>query len=294
MNTIEKALKKSGRDPRPSRENRSPDQRSAEGDRSAAEGAQPKPNLREGSADIHVLDVEHMKRQGLLTPEDTRSSLAEEFRMVKRPIINNAFGTRSDFVRSGNLVMITSALPREGKSFCTINLALSIADEVDRTVLLIDADVARPAIPNYLGIRSEIGLLDVLGDESVDLADAIVRTSIPNLSIVTAGTNNRHSTELLASESMTQLTVEMAERYPDRIVLFDSPPLLATSEASVLAAHMGQVVLVVESERVPEEAVRSALEQLKRCDVVMTLLNKARHVPGIDYGYGYGYGYHKS
>ncbi|EAR21275.1 XrtA-associated tyrosine autokinase [Nitrococcus mobilis] len=299
MNTIEKALKKSGRS-RQSARAQLPDRGNAE-DEQRAESAQSiapltLPELPEGSA-FHVLDVGHMKSQGLLTPEDSRSPLAEEFRMVKRPIINNAFGTRADCVRSGNLVMITSALPREGKSFCTINLALSIAQEVDRTVLLVDADVARPAIPRYLGIRAEVGLLDVLGGEDIDLADAIVRTSIPNLSIVMAGANHKRSTELLASEAMTQLTAEMAERYPDRIVLFDSPPLLATSEASVLAAHMGQVVLVVEAERVPEEAVRGALEQLKRCDVVMTLLNKACRVPGIDYGYGYGYGYghyHKS
>lgn len=295
MNTIEKALKKSGGNRRSSRAQLT-DGGNAEGDvrTQPPEAAQPRmpPVLREGS-DVHVLDVERMKSQGLLTPEDTRSHLAEEFRMIKRPIINNAFGARSDFVRAGNLVMITSALPREGKSFCTINLALSIAHEVDRTVLLVDADVARPAIPTYLGIRAEVGLLDVLGDEDIDLSEAIVRTNIPNLSIVTAGTNHRHSTELLASEAMIQLTAEMAERYPDRIVLFDSPPLLATSEASVLAVHMGQVVLVVEAERVPEEAVRGALDQLKACDVVMTLLNKARHVPGIDYGYGY-YGYNKS
>lgn len=296
MNTIEKALRKSGGNRRSSRA-QLPDSGNAQGDAGAdlpkaAPQAPIPPVPREGS-DVHVLDIERMRSQGLLTPEDTRSHLAEEFRMVKRPIINNAFGTRSDFVRAGNLVMITSALPREGKSFCTINLALSIAHEVDRTVLLVDADVARPAIPAYLGIRAEIGLLDVLGDEGIDLSEAIIRTNIPNLSIVTAGTNHRHSTELLASEAMTRLTAEMAERYPDRIVLFDSPPLLATTEASVLAAHMGQVLLVVEAERVPEEAVRGALEQLKPCDVVMTLLNKARHVPGIDYGYGY-YGYHKS
>ncbi|MCO6439938.1 MAG: tyrosine-protein kinase family protein [Nitrococcus mobilis] len=293
MNTIEKALKKSGRTRQGARA-QLPGRDNAEDERRVEPAQATSPSDMPEGSNIHVLDIEHMKNQGLLTPEDSRSNLAEEFRMVKRPIINNAFGTRSDFVRSGNLVMITSALPREGKSFCTINLALSIAHEVDRTVLLIDADVARPAIPRYLGIQAEIGLLDVLGGKDIDLADAIVRTNVPNLSIVTAGANHRHSTELLASEAMTQLTAEMAERYPDRIVLFDSPPLLATSEASVLAAHMGQVVLVVEAERVPQDAVRGALEQLKRCDVVMTLLNKARRVPGIDYGYGYGYGYHKS
>ncbi|MDN5870535.1 MAG: XrtA-associated tyrosine autokinase [Nitrococcus sp.] len=296
MNTIEKALQKSERNLWFARA-----QPAAHGSLEGEPQAQPgkvapalaSPMMREGS-DVHVLDVERMKAQGLLTPEDTRSPLAEEFRMIKRPIVNNAFGTRSDFVRSGNLVMVTSALPREGKSFCTINLALSITHEVDRTVLLVDADVARPAIPSYLGIQADIGLLDALDDGGIDLADVIIRTSIPNLSIVTAGTNRRRSTELLASEAMARLTTEMAQRYPDRIVLFDSPPLLATSEASALAAHMGQIIFVVEAERVPQDAVRRALEQLRSCDVVLTLLNKARHVPGIDYGYGYGYGNDKS
>ncbi|MDN5850437.1 MAG: XrtA-associated tyrosine autokinase [Nitrococcus sp.] len=295
MNTIEKALQKSGRNPW------SAAQPAERGSLECGPGAKPgkvAPSLassamREGS-EVHVLDVERMQAQGLLTPEDTRSALAEEFRMIKRPIINNAFGARPDLIRSGNLVMMTSALPGEGKSFCTINLALSITHEVNRTVLLVDADVARPAIPGYLGIQADIGLLDVLGDEDIDLADVIIRTDIPNLSIVTAGTTRGRSTELLASEAMAQLTTEMAQRYPDRIVLFDSPPLLATSEASALAAHMGQIIFVVEAERVPQDAVRRALEQLKSCDVVLTLLNKARHVPGIDYGYGYGYGNNKS
>lgn len=283
MSTIEKALRKA-----------QPADGGAAQERPATPLGAERPPQSEAPIDgnYQTLDRQQLQRLGLLVPEQDRSQLAEEFRLIKRPILNNAFGRQSERIRAANLVMVTSSLPREGKSFCTINLALSIAREVDRTVLLVDADVARPAIPAYLGLNADVGLLDVLNDPTRDLSEVILRTDIPNLSIVPAGRSHGHSTELLASEDMARLAAEMAERYSDRIVLFDSPPLLATTEASVLASHMGQVVLVVEAERAGENEVRRSLELLKSCDVVMTLLNKTRRIAGMDYGYGYyGYGY---
>ena len=235
------------------------------------------------------LDFKRLNARGFLTNVDERGKLAEEYRMIKRPLLANAFGANP--VHKGNLIMVTSALPGEGKSFSTINLAISIAMELDRTVLLVDADVAKPTLPHYLGFKAEHGLLDVLRDDKLDLSSVILRTNIEKLSILPAGKTYARATELLASDAMDRLINDVANRYSDRLVLFDSPPILATSEASVLASHMGQIVVVVESEKTPKSALREALSRIAgACDVVSIVLNKSS-VPaaGDYYGY-YGYG----
>ena len=136
--------------------------------------------------------------------------------------------------------MVTSALPSEGKTFTSLNLALSIATEIDSTVLLVDGDVAHPSIPEIIGAPHGPGLLDLLTRDDLDFADALVKTNIEKLSLLPAGTRHRRSTELLASEQMASLLREIASRYRDRIIIFDSPPLLATTEARVLAMNMGR------------------------------------------------------
>lgn len=235
------------------------------------------------------LDFNRLSERGFLTNADERGKIAEEYRMIKRPILANAFG--SNPVNKGNLVMVCSSLPGEGKSFTTINLAISIAMELDRTVLLVDADVAKPSLPKYLGFQAEHGLLDVLRDEQRDLSSVILRTNIEKLSILPAGKTYARATELLASEAMDRLIIDVANRYSDRLVLFDSPPILATSEASVLASHMGQIVMVVEADKTPKSALREALSRIEgTCDVVSIVLNKsATPTTGDYYGY-YGYG----
>lgn len=235
-----------------------------------------------------VLDIQRLRDGGMIAPDGDKTPLAEEFRVIKRPLLKNAFGSGSS-IRNGNLIMVTSAFPREGKSFTAINLAMSIAMERDRTVLLVDADVARPSIPQKFGIAPDIGLMDVLLDSHVTLSDAIVRTNVNKLALLPAGRPHRQATELLASEAMANLLSELSARYSDRIVIFDSPPLLVTTEARTLAANMGQIVMVVESENTTHEAVREALSTIESCDVVGMVLNKGRRSnPGDSYGY-YGY-----
>jgi receptor protein-tyrosine kinase len=228
-----------------------------------------------------------LKQMGLVTPDGERSQIAEEFRLIKRPLLMNAFGQGAAPIKNGNLIMVTSSLPGEGKSFCAINLAISIAMEMDRTVLLVDADVAKPRIPHYLGLHAERGLLDVLRDEHLALADVLIKTDIENLTVLPAGHTYRQATELLASEAMNSLIRDIQHRYPDRIVIFDSPPLLATSEAGVLAAHMGQIVMVVEAEKTPQGALKEALAQIESCEVIGMVLNKTTALPGTNYYYGY-------
>lgn len=233
-----------------------------------------------------MIDLDRLHQLGVVNPMDDKTQIGEEFRIIKRPLITNAFNQDSGRINNGNLIMITSAFVGEGKTFCAINLAMSIAMEMDHTVMLVDADVARPSVPKYLGIKNEKGLMDVLLDKNLDLSDVMMRTNIEKLSILTGGRKSRHATELLASQSMSDLLTEIAQRYNDRIVIFDSPPLLLTSEARVLASQMGQIVLVVEAEKTSQKMVKDALRQIETCESVNLIYNKARPFGGGDlYGY---------
>jgi protein-tyrosine kinase len=233
-----------------------------------------------------VINLARLKQAGLITPDGERSQLAEEFRVIKRPLLMNAFGRGAARVANGNLIMVTSSLPGEGKSFCAVNLAMSIAMERDHTVLLIDADVAKPSVPRYLGLKTDRGLMDLLIDDSLQMSDVLIKTNVEKLTLLPAGRGHRYATELLASNAMDRLLDDVARRYPDRIIIFDSPPLLATSEARVLAAHMGQIVMVVEAEKTTHEAVKEALKHIEGCEVVGMVLNKGKMAGGTDY-YGY-------
>jgi exopolysaccharide/PEP-CTERM locus tyrosine autokinase len=237
------------------------------------------------------LDFEAMAASGLLVPSQSRNVLANEFRVIKRPLIANAMGKGATPVTNGNLVMITSALPGEGKSFTAINLAISIAMELDNTVMLVDADVARPSVLNMLGLPPKEGLLDVVNENSLDISRVLLRTNIEKLSILPSGTPHPRATELLASDAMIRLLDDMAKRYPDRIIIFDSPPLLLTTEARALATHMGQIVVVVQSGETTQAAVREAVATIDACPLKMMVLNKATQSASDRYGYGYAYGY---
>jgi exopolysaccharide/PEP-CTERM locus tyrosine autokinase len=233
------------------------------------------------------INLARLHQLGMVTQDGGRTSVAEDFRMIKRPLLRNARGgDDAPAIRHGNLIVVTSAMPGEGKTYCAVNLAMSIAMEMDITVLLVDADVARPSVLKVLGLPPEPGLMDILLRDQTGLADVILKTNVPTLSILPAGRANKHATELLASRSMSRLLTEIAERYADRIVIFDSPPLLMTTEASVLAAQMGQVLLVVESERTTQHAVKEALRHLEQCASVNLVYNKSTAFPGSEY-YGY-------
>lgn len=244
----------------------------------------PKPGTRKVE-----LDLAAMREAGMVTAASGRTSLLEDFRVIKRPLLQRAFSQAAGS-RPNNLIMITSSLPGEGKTYCAINLAMSIAMELDHTVLLVDADVARPSVLRTLGLPAQRGLMDILVDDKLDLADVMLRTNVDTLSILPAGTSTPRATELLASSTMSSLVNEIANRYPDRIVIFDSPPLLLTSESRVLASHMGQIVMVVEAQGTTQQAVTESLRQLEGCSNVNLIYNKARDIPGIEEKYDYNYG----
>jgi receptor protein-tyrosine kinase len=250
----------------------------------------PAPPPRITTRSLHI-DLDRLRKMNMITPDAGRSPIGESFRRVKRHVLAN-MANAEDGV-PGNLIMVTSPFSHEGKTFCAVNFAISMAMEMDRTVLLVDADVAKPSIPGVLGFKSDTGLMDVLYDRSIDLADVLCKTNIEKLTILPAGKGRHHATEMLGSEMMRALLQEMAERYSDRIIIFDSPPLLAASEASVLGGHMGQIVMVVEAGKTTETALKDALSRIENCRNVGLLLNKVDG-PRMGYGsysYGYGYGY---
>lgn len=236
------------------------------------------------------LDIAKLAAEGFITPESSGSLIAEEFRVLKRPLLGNVSGSAAP-IRNANLIMVTSSLPGEGKSFTAVNLAMSIAMELERTVLLVDADVARPSLPRVLGLPQQKGLLDVLQDKALNLSDVLLRTNVDKLTVLTAGTADDRATELLASEAMGSLLTEIARRYSDRIVIFDSPPLLLTTEARVLATRMGQIVFVVRAEETPQTAIKEALGTIEACPIKLMVLNQAKNIENVAYGYEYGYGY---
>jgi receptor protein-tyrosine kinase len=236
------------------------------------------------------INLARLRLAGMITPDDVKSQIAEEFRIIKRPLIMNAFQGSTAATHNRNLIMVTSSFPGEGKSFCSINLAMSIAMEMDHRVLLVDADVAKPSLPGFLGLEADRGLLDVLLDSSLGLSDVMIKTNVEKLTLLPAGRGHRHSTEILASEAMNRLLQDLASRYRDRIIIFDSPPLLATTESRVLAGRVGQIVMVVESDKTTQEALREALQQIESCELISLLLNKSNSSSGTDY-YGYVGGY---
>jgi receptor protein-tyrosine kinase len=240
----------------------------------------------------HALDLARLQADGFITPAVRDSRLLHEFRVIKRPLVQHALGKTAAQAPNRNLIMVTSALPGEGKTFVATNLAMSIAMEVDCRVLLVDADVVSPSVPRVLGIEPAKGLMDVLTQPDTGVGDVLMGTNIERLTLLLAGTAHANASEFLASEAMTRLLAELSNRYEDRIIVFDSPPLLATTEPRVLATHMGQVVLVVEAERTTHAALESAISTVEACPLVYTLLNKAPESKvGSYYGYGaYGYG----
>lgn len=233
------------------------------------------------------LDLARLHGMGMVTPAGGRTQLLEDFRIIKRPLLQRAFAARAPGTNPANLVMVASARPGEGKTWCAINLAMSIAMELDHTVLLVDADVARPSVLRTLGQPNQRGLMDLLVDDKLDVADVMLRTNVDTLSILPAGTPTARATELLASSGMSALVREIASRYPDRVVIWDSPPLLMTSESRVLASHMGQIALVVEAEKTTQHDVMEALRQLEGCSNVNLIYNKTRDVTGVNQAYGY-------
>ena len=237
---------------------------------------------------ILKIDMMKLREAGLIGPEQDSNILAVQFQQIKRPLIRHAFGKRSTKVEDGNLIMITSAFAGEGKTFISMNLALSMARERDHHVIFVDADVAKPHVSEVFGLAGEKGLLDFIEDDSLNVNSLIIPTNIDGLSVLPAGRPRPHATELLASSRMEQLTQALAAITHEPIVIFDSPPLLQTNEASVVSHVVGQIVVVVRADHTSHDAVRMAIGLIGSDRAVSVVLNQAPD-GAMDYQYGYGH-----
>ena len=222
--------------------------------------------------------IDDLRKGGFIVPDSGATAIAEEFRIVKRQLLRGMDDCQADKTGRGRTILVCSARPDEGKTFCAVNLALSLAAEKDVEVVLVDADVAKPEILSTLGLEGGPGLIDAIADPSVDVEGCIVRTDIQGLSVLPAGRQTNEPTELLASARTTQVLERLRARDPRRIILFDSSPALAASTGAVLAMHAGQLLFVVRAEKTGEAELREALELLSACPKPQLLLN------GVEFG----------
>lgn len=239
-------------------------------------------------SDLPVLEVNQafLRSKGLIAPDDQERQQRAEYRVIKRGLLSEL--NKPDATR---MVLISSALEGEGKSFSSIHLAMSLAMEPDHSVLLVDADVIRPKLTRIFGLADQDGIMDAVSDPSKDIRRMIVPTSIERLSILPAGRPNDNATEYFASARMRQLLRQLLE-VPNRIVVVDSLPLLLTTEARALASIAGMVLLVVRAESTPQSAVLQAIESLGEGINVKLMLNAVVRTKFMDYmGLGYGYRY---
>lgn len=238
----------------------------------------------------HHVSQQDLVDGGLLAPLDSAIPVADEFRQIKRPLIQNATNGVGEDHDHMNVIMIASAMPKTGKTFCSVNLAVSISLERELNVLLVDADVPKPHISREFGLQDNPGLIDLLIDDTRGIEETLVRTDLNDIQILPAGRAHPQATELLASEKMSSIVDELSTRYPDRIVIIDSPPLLITSEAQALASQVGQVALVVEAGETSQQMLKQAIEVLDQNQAVNLILNKSSHASRLGYYGGY-YGY---
>lgn len=227
------------------------------------------------SGDI-IVDVngEGLFGAGVLRRDGDAHRLAEELRCIKRPVVENAFGRReTPPVSRGNLVMIASSLPDEGKSFMCINLAKSLAMETDLNVLLVDGDTSKRCLSSGFGLQERLGLTDVLVNKEIDLLSAIVRTDMEHLFVLPAGKARTDVTELLSGARMANL-ISMLSNWDNLIVIFDSAPLLLTVESRALASLVGQIILVVRAGKTKQEDVLEAANMIEGDKPINLVLNQ--------------------
>jgi receptor protein-tyrosine kinase len=238
------------------------------------------------------IDLAGLSARDLLTPQSKRNRTVEEMRLIKRTILSRRWGPGDAL---NNTIIVTSALPGEGKTTIAINLAMSIAAEEDLRVLLIDADFIKPQALFRLGVTADKGLIDVIQDPRLDISDVMLRTNFEKLSLIPSGQLHDRCTELLASARMRDVTAELSSRYEDRILIFDSPPVLATTEAVTLTSHMGQIVFVVQAGRTRRQLVDSALELIGDRERVGLVLNRATpRLGNTEFGSYYRYYHHRT
>ena len=246
-------------------------------------------NARTSTPDT-VRILERLRDKGMLVPGSSLGpEIRSEYRRIKRPLLSNAFGKSASLVDGGNLILVTSSVPGEGKSYTAMNLALAIAQERDHTVLLVDADVTKQGVSRLLGVeKRRPDLTDLLTSDDLSVGKALLRTDVPGLVLLPAGKPHEYITEMVASQRMARLVNELASRYSDRVIIFDGPPLLSTPEAPILASLVGQVAFVIEAGKTPHAIIDDALGMLPKDKAIGLVLNKSESASNRG-GYYYNY-----
>ena len=241
---------------------------------------------------IIKIDQDALRAEGLLPPKHQERLIARQYRQIKRPLLARLRERTSARRRSAHTLVLASAIAGEGKTFTAFNLAFSLAREKDLRVVLVDADAPKAHISRLLGVADQPGLLDVLKNSTLDVESVILGTDVPNLLVLPAGTRTDDATELYASERMRDVVARLGARDPRRVVLFDTPPLLLTTEAQVLAQMAGEVLVVVRANETPRSIVLEALDHLDKDRPVSLVLNETSYDGQVDdypeYGYAAG------
>ncbi len=223
---------------------------------------------------------------GSLVTEAADRNIYEQFRRIKRPLLQCAFGPLAE--AGTQIVMVTSPLQGAGKTFVASNLAYVLAQEKDRTVLIVDTDNANPSLTRQFGLLGRPGLYDVIHDPEMTLEDAVCPTDVPGLFVLPAGRQASDSLERLNSDRCREILAQGLAMHPGGIVILDAPPLLVTNEAPAIAALAGQYLLIVEAGVTPRSSVSKSLELLDEQKPVGLVLNKA---PGYGELGSYYYAY---
>tara|TARA_R110002096_G_scaffold181301_8_gene358872 strand:- start:19 stop:864 length:846 start_codon:yes stop_codon:yes gene_type:complete len=211
---------------------------------------------------------------------DKSSNTLQEFKKIKRPLLNNMLGGhKNDGSFGTNFIVVTSAVPGEGKTHTSLNLAMSLSYERDYDVLFVDGDTIKRDASLLLGLSDKPGLNDLLNDHDASIDSHIVQTDLNKLKVLPAGSFNDNTCELLSSERMNMILAQLLEA-ENRIVLFDAPPMLATVEASVLTRLAGQVVVVTEAAKTSHKMVQAVLDQIEKDKPVGMVLNKSKKSHG--------------
>jgi protein-tyrosine kinase len=255
----------------------------------ATTGSYPTGALRGSPSKRLTLDMDWLRVRGIIPPEEAQRRHIAQIRSIKNKLLRYAQASGSARDR---VIMITSALSGDGKTFSSINLALSLATERDFHVLLVDGDAPKPNVGQMFGIENSPGLLEAARDPNVDVEKLIIGTDMPGLDFLSAGRGGVDAAEVLSSTRM-RATIGRLAAVPDRIVLLDSPPLLQTSESAVLSQHAGQVLLVVRESVTPQRAVQDSLALLGERTGLNLMLNGVTDSKLEEYylGYGQNYGY---
>ena len=239
------------------------------------------------ASNVAHIDLARLQEIGMVTPLGGRTRIVDEYRLIKRPVLYNA--VKSSSQKRGNLVMVTSAQPGEGKTFTAISLAMSVLAEKNIQVLLVDLDTARQNLCRTLGISSEKGLINLLNDTASSLSEVLVQTDVPRLTVLPAGVDEPLAHELLASPKMQRLMSDLSNQYRHGLVIVDTAPVLVSTDTSVLATNVGQVIMVVEANRTGRASIEEAVSQVKGCEQISFLLNRVA-LSDMIYQYGSYYG----